>query len=522
VVARAIPGGGFDVVTTEKQMVRLGSGAGSMKQLQPDAIDRGVAAIADMAEVAASFGADVTAVATSAVREAENRDEFVDRVRRDHGIEVEVISGFEEARLIHHGVIHAVPVSDQRVLIVDIGGGSTEFIIGEGRELVETRSLRLGAIRLTQRFFAKSADSDHPPSAKSIQRCRTFLRDALESPARELGGHQPQIAIGSSGTITAVATMIAASRGSDRRQMNGFSFTAEELDAAVEEITTASAAERRKIRGLDSRRADIVVGGILLLEQVFAGFGLESMTISEYALREGVLFDRFPTGDSHLLDLRRSNALRLARQLDPDIDHAETTARLACQLFDRTGDVHGLGPEARELLEVASIVHNVGLFISHSGHHKHSYYIVRNSEQLTGFSESEIELVALIARYHRRSRPSDKHAEFAALNPDDQYLVRVLAGILRIAIGLDRRHNGRVTAVTVRAEVGDDAGGDAEAESAVRLVVEPVVGDGEDVSVEVAAATSRSELLADALGVEIVVRERPTRASDASLLSSER
>jgi exopolyphosphatase/guanosine-5'-triphosphate,3'-diphosphate pyrophosphatase len=501
VVARATEGGGFDVITTEKEMVRLGSGGGDMKRLEPDAIERGVAALVHMVEVAQTLGADITAVATSAVREAENRDELVERVRRELGLEIEVISGFEEARLIHHGVIHAVPVFDQRTLTVDIGGGSTELIVGEGAELIEARSLRLGAIRLTQRFFPTAGD-DGPPSPESIERCRAHLRGALDGPGRELGGHQPQVAIGSSGTITAVATMIAAARGgANGRQMNGFTFSAAELATTVDLVVSASASARRKIKGLDTRRADIVVGGILLLDEIFATFGLESMTISEYALREGVLFDRFPAGDDHLRDLRRSNALRLARQLDPDVEHAGTTARLACQLFDRTADLHGLGPEAREILDVAALVHNVGLFISHSGHHKHTYYIVRNSEQLTGFTEAETELVALVARYHRKSHPSDKHPEFAGLSRSDRRLVRVLAGILRIAIGLDRRHSGLVSAVSVRRD-GDG------------LVIEPVVPDAADVSVEVAAAAERSPLLAQALGVEIDVRERGVSPSE--------
>ncbi|MEM8926539.1 MAG: HD domain-containing protein, partial [Actinomycetota bacterium] len=201
----------------------------------------------------------------------------------------------------------------------------------------------------------------------------------------------------------------------------------------------------------------------------------------------------------HLHDLRRNNTLRLAHQLDPDATHAETAARLALQLFDRTADVHQLGGEARQLLELAAFVHNVGLFIAHSGHHKHTYYIVRNSEQLTGFTDREVELLALVARYHRKSHPSDKHPEFAALDADDQHLVRVLAGLLRLAIGLDRRHRGVVRGVTVRAESGDD--GD-------RLVIEPVVDEGTDVSVEVQAAVDRSRLAAAALGVDVVVRAR--------------
>lgn len=546
VVARATTGGGFDVVTTEKEMVRLGSGGGDMKHLAPDAIERGVSALARMAEVARSLGADITAVATSAVREAENRDELVDRVRREHGIEIEVISGVEEARLIHHGVIHAVPVSDQRSLTVDIGGGSTELIVGEGPELVEARSLRLGAIRVTQRFFPAAATSTQPPNPEAVADCRLFLRGALANPGRELGGHQPEIAIGSSGTITAVATMIAATRGgAGARQMNGFRFTAAELADTVDTVVTSTPIQRRKLRGLDDRRADIVVGGILLLDEIFNAFGLEAMTLSEFALREGVLFDRFPAGDNHLRDLRRSNALRLARQLDPDMDHAEATARLAGQLFDRTKALHGLDPLARQLLDVAALVHNVGLFVAHSAHHKHSYYIVRNSEQLTGFTEAELELVALIARYHRKSLPSDKHHEFAQLSERDQRWVRILAGMLRIAIGLDRRHTGVVTAISVRVE-SEEVGGEAPAagkspskaakkatkksaeksaekaaakaakkaakkgtkEGARRLVIEPVVADGADIGVEIDAAQERVSLLSDALGLPIVVRPR--------------
>ncbi len=455
VVARALTGGGFDVVTSEKEMVRLGSGGGDMKRLEPDAIDRGMAALARMVDMAASYGADVTAVATSAVREAENRQELVDRAADELGLTIEVISGYEEARLIFHGVIHAVPAADQRVLVVDIGGGSTEFIIGERAELIEARSLRLGSIRLTERFL--SASRSERPSAKAVAQCRTFLQAALSGVARDLGGHRPQLAIGSSGTIMAVASMIAAARGAELRQMNAMVFTAQELRQVVEQLVSSSAEGRRRIRGLDERRVDIIVGGALLLDEIFNAFDLASMTVSELALREGVLYDRFPADADQGHNVRRANALRLARQLDPDLSHAETCSRLALQLFDRTADWHQLGPEARELLDLAALVHNVGMFISHSGHHKHSYYVIRNSEHLTGFTEHEIEQIALIARYHRKSHPSDKHPELEPMSPVDRQLVRTLAGLLRIAIGLDRRHTGRVTSLTVRAELaGDD------------------------------------------------------------------
>lgn len=509
VVARATPGGGFDVVTTEKEMVRLGSGAGDMKNLEVEAIDRGIDALARMVEVAQSFGAEITAVATSAVREAENRQVFVDRARHELGLSVEVISGYEEARLIHHGVVHALPVAGRRTLVVDIGGGSTEFIVGENSELVEARSLRLGAIRLNRRFIAGSLNDDGVPSAKAIRRCRAFLADALSGVARDFGGHQPEMAIGSSGTITAVASMIAATNGPIPKQMNGFSFTNKEMSAVAERVVASSATDRRKMRGLDERRTDIIVAGVLLLDEIFKAFDLKDMTLSEFALREGVLYDRFPAGADHLHDLRRSNAVRLGIQLDPDFPHAETSARLAVQIFDRTTELHGLGDDARELLETAALVHNVGMFIAHSGHHKHGYYVIRNSEQLTGFSEQETELIALIARYHRKSHPIAKHAEFARLDAEDQQLVRILAGILRIAIGLDRRHDATVASVGVRVE---DASADNDTDKR-RLVIEPVVPDGSDIAVEVFAARARSGLLAESLEVDVAIKQRGVEAA---------
>lgn len=516
VVARALDGGGFDVVTTEKEMVRLGSGGGDMKVLAPEAIERAVEALARMIDVAASYGADVTAVATSAVREAENRDELVVRAQRELGLNVEVISGLEEARLIFQGVRHAVSLVDRRALVVDIGGGSTEFVVGEQGELVEARSLRLGAIRLTERFLPAGVDG--PPPAAAVAECRTFLRGALSGVARDLGGHRPELAVGSSGTIESIALMVAADRGLDLRQINGFSFTAGELAAVADRVLSLSASGRRRVRGLDERRVDIIVGGVLLLQEIFDAFGLEAMTVSDLALREGVLYDRFPAGPEATRNMRRTSARRLARQLDPDFTHAETSARLALQLFDRTADLHQLGPEARELLDLAALVHNVGMFISHSGHHKHSWYIVRNTEQLTGFTQREIELIALVARYHRKSHPSDRHPELAGVPEADRRLVRILAGLLRVAIGLDRRHTGRVAAVAVRLEPAAGGrrapkserkgGGDRAGAGGQRLVIEPVVTGWGDLDLEIYSANERADLLSVALGVEVEVRRR--------------
>ncbi len=492
VVARADAEGGFDVLTTEKEMVRLGSGAHEMKRLQPDAIERGIAALQRMNQVAQSFGAvDLIAVATSAVREASNGQEFIDRARREAGVEVEVIAGTEEARLIHLGVLQALPVFDQRLILADIGGGSTEFLVGQGGRVIEARSMKLGSIRLTQRFFP-----DRTMPGDALKACRQYVRGALASVSRELGGHQPEIAVGSSGTISTVASMAAAARGEDLRSVNGVRFGVDELEHLVELVAATAPDERKHIPGIDERRADIITGGIVLLAEIFRAFGLDEMTVSSYALREGVLLDRFGgsrlAGLDRLRDLRRANVEHLARQLDPDPLHAQTCADLAGQLFDRTVSLHGLDDADRELLVSGAQLHNVGLFISHSSHHKHSYYVIRNNDHLTGFTQHEIELIALIARYHRRGRPKERHPEFAALSPDDQRRVKILAGLLRIAIGLDRSHAGHVGSVRVL----NDAEGS--------ITIEPLAREpGTDLELELYAARERSKLLRDALGLDI-------------------
>jgi exopolyphosphatase/guanosine-5'-triphosphate,3'-diphosphate pyrophosphatase len=495
VVARGLPDGGFEVITTEKDMVRLGQGSGEMKQLADDAIDRGIASLSRMAGVAATHGADITAVATSATREAENRQVFIDRALDETGIKIEVISGFEEARLIHLGVLQALPVYDKRLLLIDIGGGSTEFLVGQGSTVVAARSVKLGAIRLTERFFP---DGDTRP--REVRRCSAYVASTLVAVAHDLaeGGHE--VAVGSSGTITSIAAMIAAARGETINDLNGFVFTADELSSLVSRLVESTPDERRKLDGLDSRRADIIVGGALLLEGAFHAFDIEAMTVSGYALREGVLFDRLAADSEQsarrLTDLRRSNALRLAHQLDPDAAHAETAAQLALSLFDQTVELHGLGTVARELLELAAVLHNVGLFVSHAAHHKHTYYVVRHSEQLTGFTERERELLALIARYHRKSHPKPRHPEFSALAPADQEMVRTLAGLLRIGIGLDRSHQALVTGVEVAVRA-----------KGRRLVITPIADPGVDIELEVFSAQERADLLADALGVEVTIAE---------------
>ncbi|MCB1004425.1 MAG: Ppx/GppA family phosphatase [Acidimicrobiales bacterium] len=494
VVARAYGSGRFEVVGREKEAVRLGSGQGEMKRLAPAAIDRAIEALRRFRKVADVADAPVRAVATSAVREAQNSATFLRRAWEEAGIDVEVISGFEEARLIHLGVLQAVPVYDRRALLVDIGGGSTELLVGERGEVLAARSLKLGAIRLTHRFF--HADR---LKAGSVDKARRYIRSHLVGFVREVDRLGFDVAVGSSGTIEAVAAMANARRGDEAPQtFNNFAFGAGELDAVVKELAGApTVADRKKVPGLDASRADIILGGALILEQVVDAFGIPELLVSDNALREGVLLDTLQRlrGRSlhHLSDLRRRSVDHLAALMDDDPEHSARVAGLALALFDETRDRHGLPDDTREYLEAAALLCNVGLFLSHAQHHKHSYYVIRNSEHLTGFTDREIEVIAQVARYHRKSAPKQKHAEFARLKPADQELVRALAGLLRVAIALDRSHVGAVEAV--RRVRGPGAG------DAVELAVVPAADA--DVSLELYTAGEVRGLLEQVLGRDV-------------------
>lgn len=451
VVARVAGEGRFEVIEREKETVRLGSGAGDMKRLAPEAIDRGVAALSRFRQVADIWDAPVRAVATSALREADNRDEFLRRARDEAGVEVEVISGVEEARLIHLGALQAVPVYDEQALFIDVGGGSTEIVLGLRAEELGVRSFKLGHLRLTDRFFP--GEHLHPGA---VSACRRWVEAAVAPFAREverLGGFS--IAVVSSGTAAALTAMVRVQRGDpEPRTYNNYEFTTKELREVVRRLAAApTVASRRRIPGLDPARADVILAGGIILDEVLAAFGARRVVFSDYALREGVLLDTLQRtrGGSlhHLADVGRRSVRHLAAQCDPEPEHSAHVAALALELFDRTSHLHGLDDSCRDYLEAGALLANVGLVISHTKHHLHSYYVIRNSDRLTGFTDGEIEVIAQIARYHRKSAPKATHPEFAALGKEDQQVVRTLAAILRIAIGLDRRHEARVRGIDV-------------------------------------------------------------------------
>ncbi len=448
VIVKVKPNSSFEILGKDKESVRLGSGSGINEIITPEAMERGIACLKRFKLQADRQDADVRAIATSALREAKNRADFLKRAKSEVGIDIEVVSGVEEARLIYFGILQGLPVFDKKILMIDIGGGSTEILIGHRGDILFSQSLKLGAIRLTDKFFIGD-----PISNSDISHCKMHIEGMISPFRREIEKHKPEIVVGSSGTVQSIAQMnIAAKSEEAQRSLNNYVFSIEELKKVRSILNSADTLKKRtKVPGLDVRRADIIVAGSIILEEIFDVFQLNELTVSDFALREGIIFDTIKKWEGveesplhNLSNIRLTAITNVSNSFPFEQDHSIHVKKLALKIFDCLQDLHKCNGEEREYLEAASILHEVGLGISHSSHHKHSYYIIRNAEAMLGFNFTEIEIIALIARYHRKSSPKPKHVEFQKISPEHQLLVRKLAGMLRIADGLDRNHKQNI------------------------------------------------------------------------------
>jgi exopolyphosphatase/guanosine-5'-triphosphate,3'-diphosphate pyrophosphatase len=448
IVARVGEGNTLEVLSRDREVVRLGQSGGDIKYLQPDAIIRGVETMERFVEMAHQLGAYIRAVGTSAVREAHNREEFLRAVEQRTGIRIEVISGEEEARLIYLGVIYGLPYVTNKLCVCDIGGGSTEVAIGQRGALHFVRSDKIGAIRITEQFFHQL--SRH----KAIVKAREFLRgqwSPILEGSREVGW---EIVAVTSGTWETLARVALGMDTANSLQIHGRRIDREALMHAIERIVHArSVRQIERIPGVDAGRADILTAGALIAECFLENLGIESVTVSTFALREGVVFDtaqhlRDTAQYHHLVHLREATIENVCRRYGVERNHARHVTKLALELFDQLSSLHGLGDEERELLEAAALLHDVGYHIAPDQHHKHSYYLISNAV-MPGFSSSEAEIIANVARYHRKSHPKRRHEHFAILPERWQYAVRWMAACLRVAEGLDRRRQQRVQHVSI-------------------------------------------------------------------------
>ncbi|TGJ99000.1 Ppx/GppA family phosphatase [Leptospira langatensis] len=452
IIVRVRENGTFEAIAREKENVRLGSGLEEGGEIDPPAFKRAIDCLKRFKLLADNSKAEIRAVATSALREASNRSQFQEAAWKEAGIKIDVISGYEEARLIYFGILQGLPVFDKKILLIDIGGGSTEVLVGYRGDILFSKSFKLGAIRLTEKFLKSD-----PLDSSQIRKCKLYVEETILPFRKIIRDLRPEMVIGSSGTAQATAGIIRAFDGeTEEIPLNHYTFTSAEFRRARNLVLEADTSKKRaKIQGFDSKRSDIIVGGILILEELFQLLDLPNMTISEFALREGIIYDTIRKWEhfqdqehsKHLDDIRQKSIHNLLVSYTRDEDYARHVAKLSLDIFDQLAPVHKLGKEEREYLEASSLLHEVGLFISHSAYHKHSYYLIRNSEAMLGFTWGEIELIALTARYHRKSSPKSKHREFQRIGGREQDIVQKLSGILRIASACNRNRQGLIETV---------------------------------------------------------------------------
>jgi exopolyphosphatase / guanosine-5'-triphosphate,3'-diphosphate pyrophosphatase len=454
-VADVHPDGTFEAVAREKEMLRLGDDVTRHGRISDAAADRAVAAVRRMRQLADAMNAtEVIAKATSALRSAANGSEIVDRIEGEADVDIDVIGGLEEARLIFSAVRASVVIDPSPALGIDIGGGSIELMIGDAAGLRWADSVALGVGRLTAEFV-----HEDPPTKTERKRLEEHIRSMLEPLLPDVVSRRPGMCVGTSGTINDLACMaFAASTGDLPLAPNGLRVTRQELRSLHDRIMRSKVSERRRMRGLEEKRAELLPAGSMLLVTALEMFDMRSLTISDWALREGIVLDAVRTHDPDDWSddpraLRRASITKLARRCNSDAAHTAHVARLALRLFDATHTLHGLNVADREMLEFACLLHDIGQHVSQKGHHRHAAYLVDNAE-LRGFEPSEVEFLAALVRHHRRGDPKPSEARFGALAPIDRERVRRLAALLRVADGLDRGRRGVVE--DLRADVGGE------------------------------------------------------------------
>ncbi|MBW4426442.1 MAG: Ppx/GppA family phosphatase [Nostoc desertorum CM1-VF14] len=445
----------FSIIARDKETVRLGDRNLTTGELKPEIIKKAIAALGRFQEVAKTINAEtIIAVATSAVREAPNGKDFLYRVETELGLSVDLISGQEEARRIYLGVLSGMEFHNQPHMIVDIGGGSTELVLGDSNQARTLTSTKVGAVRLTSELITTD-----PISNSEFLYLQSYTHGMLERSVDEIlanleFGESPRL-VGTSGTIETLA-MIHARENSTviPSTLNGYQLSFKDLQELVNRLRKLSNSEKAAIPGMPDKRAEVILAGAVILQEAMTLLGSESVTVCERSLREGVIVDWMLTHGliedklRYQSSVRERNVLKLANKYHINLEYSDRVAKFAQSLFDQTqGTLHHWGSDERQLLWAAAILHNCGHYVSHSSHHKHSYYLIRNGE-LLGYTETEIEIIANLARYHRKSPPKKKHESYQSLlTKHHRQMVSQLSAILRLAVALDRRQIGAIAQV---------------------------------------------------------------------------
>jgi exopolyphosphatase/guanosine-5'-triphosphate,3'-diphosphate pyrophosphatase len=458
------------VLFQEKSLVRLGSETLATGRLSEEAIEAGASTVEQFLRSIRGAGAELArAVATCAVREASNAQEFVDRVRARTGVSIDVVSGDEEARLINLGARSEFPARLDPIFVVDIGGGSTEFIVSDGDRVRLAESLPLGVVRLADRF-----SRNDPPSEKDRKAMKKEIKAAAKRAIDSVRKMGFKTCVGSSGTIQSLSLVHEAAVLGREGTPSGHRILSRSGLKKVNRILRATTSkEKLRVAGLDPRRRDISVPGGLLLAWILKRAGADSIMVGERGMREGILVDHV-LGASRRLpadrNLRARSVDRLLRRSNAEVLHAAHVARLALEIFDQTNALHQLTATEREWLQYGALLHDVGCSVGFKKHQRHSYYLITHGN-LTGFSSDEVEVLGSLARYHKGGGPKERHENWQRLDPYLRAAVEKLAAILRIADALDRSHSQVVTGVSCavrnrKVEIEAEARGDCEAELA--------------------------------------------------------
>jgi len=471
IIVRVRPDLSFEVIDREKEMVRLGAGGLDGKALTPSAMHAGLQALSKFKRLADSHNVDeIIAGATSATREAENGGDFLATVLHETGIRVRVISGPEEARLIHLAAVYGVDLGGGHGVVIDIGGGSVEITLGTATSTQLAKSFKIGVIRLSERFVRTD-----PLVERDERRMVKYINKEIGDHVETIVKRGFQRVIGTSGTILSLGGVVMqAETGESVSDIRNCRVSSKGLHKLRKQLVDSDLQERLQIPGLDPRRADIAVAGSVLFDTILRGLGAEDFTLCDLALREGLILDYIHRNKAHIViidqypDIRRRSVEELGQRCNYWSDHARQVARLALALFDNTQALHGLGQKEREWLEYGALLHDVGVHISYKSHHKHSYYLIQHGD-LRGFDRNEVEVISLIARYHRQAPPKKSHEGYGTLPGALRRTVKVLSSFVRLAEGLDRSHASIVSDLTIEDRHDDlllrvKATGDAELE----------------------------------------------------------
>jgi exopolyphosphatase/guanosine-5'-triphosphate,3'-diphosphate pyrophosphatase len=492
IVVEADHKGGYKVLDDEKSTVRLGEDLSRTGAISLQASARALEAVGRFRKLIEGLKVRaVEAIATSAMRRASNGLELLDALSTAFGHEIRIISGVEEAELAMASAQRHFDMEYKRYAVFDIGGGSLEITTALGNHIEECYSLDLGAVVMTEQFL--SHDPARPADLQKLQRhVRTSLKKYVDRSKVQL-----HTLIGSGGTTTAIGSMAMNALGKSYASIHGYEVLRSEIVHMLAMLIRKNLAERRLVPGLNADRADIIVAGIVVVEELMRFFGANQLLVNERGIREGLIIKAMEKhGLVPVASVPRSwrdSALEFVRSCHGDEPHSQHVAHLALSLFDALAVPFNLKKSDRKLLEAAAILHDVGYFIAYSSHHKHSYHLIRHAE-LFGFTPREREIIAQIARYHRKSLPKRKHETFQALHEEDQQRVGRLGGILRLADGLDRRRSSAVQSIAC------EFGGTTVT---VRL------SGTDDMSLELFGATAKKDLFEKAFGTQIMFVTQP-------------